>query len=209
MIARVVLVLALFCPALIAAQDYPALYDVTGVAADDTLNVRTGPGVSHPIIDELAPDETGIEIVGQSADGRWLQLNAGEQVGWAAARFLTRTGPDWAAGPPARLSCYGVEPFWGLEAVTTPGGISVYTRLGEEEERFATLWSGAPSGRPLNQIAMVMTGTMKSGITATAALRREMCSDGASDQLFGLSILLTLTDAEAPSALDGCCRLVP
>ena len=92
----------------------PALFDVRGVASDDVLNVRSGPGVENEIIGALKHDARGIEAVGANADGTWLLVNTFERAGWASARFLQRTGPDWDAGLPRPLGCFGTEPFWSL-----------------------------------------------------------------------------------------------
>ena len=58
------------------AQDFPALYAVTGVAADDVLNIRSRPDAGAPIIGALAPDSTGVEVLGRS--GNWALVSAGE-----------------------------------------------------------------------------------------------------------------------------------
>lgn len=60
------------------AQDiYPALHDVTGVAADDVLNIRSEPSASSPIIGTFSPFETDVEVVALSPDGGWGRVNAG------------------------------------------------------------------------------------------------------------------------------------
>ncbi|MCC5999601.1 MAG: SH3 domain-containing protein [Pararhodobacter sp.] len=78
-------------------------YAVTGVAADDVLNVRSGPGTENMITGMLPPNATGITPTGdsaQSADGgTWWQiadpaLPGG--TGWVNARFLALAG---AASP--------------------------------------------------------------------------------------------------------------
>ena len=85
------------------AQATPAGYAVTGVAADDMLNVRSGPGVGNMITGMLPPNATGILPTGQSAQsadgGTWWQiadpaLPGG--TGWVNARFLA---PAQAAPP--------------------------------------------------------------------------------------------------------------
>ena len=57
------LLLALALPSGAAAKGLPALHDVTGVAADDVLNVRARPDASAPVLGALTPDATGVEVV--------------------------------------------------------------------------------------------------------------------------------------------------
>ncbi|MEO1155590.1 MAG: SH3 domain-containing protein, partial [Pseudomonadota bacterium] len=52
-----------------AAQGYPALFDVTGVASDDVLNIRSAPSATAEIIGTLAHNETGVEVVGEGPAG--------------------------------------------------------------------------------------------------------------------------------------------
>ena len=94
-------------PEITAAQPQtqapPTTYAVTGVAADDMLNVRSGPGVQNMITGMLPPSATGIRPTGQSAQsadgGTWWQiadpaLPGG--TGWVNARFLA---PAQTASP--------------------------------------------------------------------------------------------------------------
>src|SRR5699024_8082474 len=67
---------------------------VVGVAADDVLNLRTGPGVGFPVVDELAPlgaaDATGRGRMVDSAV--WVEVAGGEATGWANVRHLAYLG---------------------------------------------------------------------------------------------------------------------
>ena len=70
-------------------------YQVTGVAADDMLNVRAGPGVENVILGMLAPDAAGISPTGRvetaSDGGTWWQIDDPTLpggTGWVNARFL-------------------------------------------------------------------------------------------------------------------------
>ena len=185
------------------AQEYPALYDVRGVASDDVLNIRSGPGVGHDIIGSLSPNAHSVEIVGVSANGRWLQLNFQEQSGWASAFYLQRTGPIWSFGLPTPLSCFGTEPFWSLERT---GGDAVFSDLGFSQSTYTEVWSGPAAGRGPDQFGAIWDG--ETG-RITATLRRESCNDGMSDRAFGISTLLVLQNTEGTQMLSGCCALAP
>lgn len=67
-------------------------YRVSYVSADDTLNVRAGPGVENEIVGELAPTAGGVTITGAGqkvAGSTWVPIAAGDVQGWVNGRFLT------------------------------------------------------------------------------------------------------------------------
>ncbi len=107
---RAALVLALLSGSA-AAQEMPSLHDVTGVAADDVLNVRSGPDAGSARIGALAPGATGVEVIELSGTG-WGRVNVDEGSGWVSLRYLARQ-PDQPPVPD-RLTCFGTEPFWSL-----------------------------------------------------------------------------------------------
>ncbi len=79
-----------------APQATADTYQVTGVAADDVLNVRSGPGTENMIVGMLQPNARGVTLTGetaQSADGgTWWQISDPTlpgDTGWVNARFLT------------------------------------------------------------------------------------------------------------------------
>ena len=64
---------------------------ITGIVASlQTVNVREGPGVNYSAIQALVPG-TGVEILGQNEDGRWLniRLDDGKQ-GWISSSLVYR-----------------------------------------------------------------------------------------------------------------------
>jgi hypothetical protein len=103
-----------------------ANWDVTGVAAADVLNVRTGPRVSFPVTATLAPDAAELESTGRIAtagDELWREIVVpGATTGWVNARYLTEYAP------PAWLEDIGV----GLPApaATTAREIALLARRG-------------------------------------------------------------------------------
>ncbi len=186
-----------------AAQvhDYPALYNVTGVAASDVLNVRSGPGTSHDIIGSLAPNARGIEVIGVNQDQRWGRVSMGEFSGWASMRFLTRTGPDWNAGLPAPLYCHGTEPFWSYERLIGGGNWSDFD---VQNQPHAELFVDHPVGRGPYGFALDLdSGTSN----MTGFIRRGVCSDGMSDRDFGLTAQFVRRTGGQTYMVDGCCSL--
>jgi len=67
---------------------------ITGIVASlETVNVREGPGVTFSAIKALVPG-TGVELLGQNDDGRWLNIKMEDgQEGWIAAS-LVRINPQ-------------------------------------------------------------------------------------------------------------------
>lgn len=200
--APLLLVLALLAGPARATQDgWPALYDVTGVAADDVLNVRAAPDASAPILATLAPDARGVEVVEPDAGQGWGRVNVDGQSGWASLRFLARRPGQWDGALPERLFCAGTEPFWSL-------------RLGPEE-----IVMEAPDmpliryGAGLREPARGRRDrwsfrSWSQGRSATGVVIRQSCSDGMSDYLYGLSLDLVLSEENAGlTHFAGCCTL--
>lgn len=189
--------LAIWLAALpLQADVYPALHEVTGVAADDVLNIRVAPDAGSAIIGTLAPDATGVEVVGVQGD--WSVVNTDEGSGFAATRYLTRSdGPDWTALQ-SPLTCIGTEPFWSLQIDPDAG-----------ETRFQTPEDEAPHIAP---VATVWPGQPWSATAAVAlpdglaVLTPAECSDGMSDRSYGIAADLFLSGPKT-SRLSGCCRL--
>ncbi len=176
------------------AQTLPALYEVTGVASDDVLNVRTQPDATSEIVGQLLPTAQGIEVVTLSDDQNWGMVGMPEGIGWVSMRFMhLQTAPI----PP--LYCFGAEPFWGLTIDATK---SVLSQLGENSvdltlmdvttvpnEYFFTFSQGLD---PIDRIANV---------------RREFCSDGMSDRSYGFKTSIYNNETVGGGALIGCCTL--
>jgi hypothetical protein len=72
------------------------LLGVAGVAADDTLNVRTVPGTGGEVAFELGPLATDVEATGHNRSieggGVWAEVTHAEGRGWANVAFLAHLG---------------------------------------------------------------------------------------------------------------------
>lgn len=195
MIRLLVMLLALI-PMVLQAEVYPALHDVTGVAADDVLNLRAAASAEAAVIGTLAHDATGVEVIAVQ-DG-WALLNTGDGSGYAALRFLRRTAaPDWPTLE-VPLTCLGTEPFWSLQI--DPGiGETRFQTPEDEVPQHAPISTSWP-GLPWSQVAAV---ALPHGI---AVLSPAECSDGMSDQSYGIAADLFLNRPDR-TRLSGCCRL--
>jgi uncharacterized membrane protein len=192
----------LLLPTLVTAQSLPALHDVTGVADDDVLNVRQGPSAADAIIGTLAPDAENVEVTALNDAGTWGRVNTQERSGWASMAFLARQPGQDADTLPVPMRCFGTEPFWSLEV--TDGGLT-FDGLGMDPVETSLATRTASRGIPGRY------GFAGWGAKETAGMhgivRREECSDGMSDRLYGLSLDLLLSSGGGLSQYAGCCSL--
>ncbi len=68
---------------------------VVGVAHDDSLNVRVGPGTGYPVAATLAPTATGVVATGDARlldQSLWYGVTVAGEDGWANAAFLAFEG---------------------------------------------------------------------------------------------------------------------
>lgn len=183
-----------------AADELPALFRVTGVAANDVLNIRTEPSARGSIIGFHQPGARGVEVVALSEDGRWGRVNTGEQAGWSHMRYLTpEGGPGWRSGE-RPLSCYGTEPFWGVNFFL-PSARAEFDGLNEGSFELVTDAGALPGTRFPPTLAIPFSGA-RDGM---AMLRGEDCNDGMSDRDFGISVLIYWRGER--EGLSGCCAL--
>jgi uncharacterized protein YraI len=111
-LALAALIAALAGPAL-ATADGPDAWRVVGVAPDDVLNVRVGPGTEYFVITALPPNARRLQLgtctptitqaqyfaltpaaqAQLARYARWCVVSwGGEQLGWVNARFLGEDG---------------------------------------------------------------------------------------------------------------------
>jgi uncharacterized membrane protein len=187
---RVILTTLLLCAAIGAAR--AETVEVTGVAFDDVLNLRTEPRSSAPLAGALPPTAFGIEAL-KRADG-WVYVRSGKLEGWAAARFLR---PQFVPGerPPSPLQCVGTEPFWSF---TLDGNSLSYSTPDLK-----------PAPSPVAAVQQSRNSTIvwrvvpKDGPVASATIEaHQACSDGMSDRVFSFSARVETRDG---MLLSGCC----
>lgn len=198
MLRTALLLSALAAPAH-ATQDYilPTLFDVTGVAAGDVLNIRREADAASEVIATLSPDATRIEVVEERRG--WGRVNAGEGSGWVSMRYLAYRTDVWKAGAlPDSFRCFGTEPFWSVRA---EGDELVLGGIDMPDQHF-----------PVR--AVLDTGVFRSPERAVAAqglvlvATPQICSDGMSDRLFGLRATV-VGNGKQPLMLSGCCMIAP
>jgi uncharacterized membrane protein len=201
--ARFILLLAaLAAPAggLRAQDQVPALYSVTDVNFDDTLNVREKPDATSAIAAKLAPDAVDIEVTGFSRDRSWARITTGERAGWVAARYLKRQeqAPWWEVATP--LNCYGTEPFWSLRI--TDEGTEFDSPLGPEPAQPGGMRATIPAAEGVSALGVET-------LTGFAVIRPAECSDGMSDRIMALTIEMFRSIDGEETGYSGCCTLNP
>lgn len=201
-------VLVLIAQALAAQGPLPALFDVTGVASNDSLNVRRDPDPAAPIIGTLAPDARNIEVVEASPRDVWGRINLGETSGWVSLNYLARQPAQAMDDIPAVRRCYGTEPAWALTIdadgdlfFSTPSAAPLVGRLARGDrsrnrpDRFA--------------LAVEFHGSGAVAMSGVTFVTRRSCSDQMSDRRFGLEADIWIGGGDNPSFLSGCCSIAP
>lgn len=192
----------LLCP-MIATADrpppaLPALYAITGVDSDDTLNVRRTPDGAAPIVDQLPHDATALQVIQFSLEGGWAYVSRGEQSGWVARRYLTPAPAETDTyGLPATLTCFGTEPFWTI--AFTPQGLRIITPSDAQTYPITTPGFMLPDAQ-ISRFGYRFEW-MDNGTQVRAHILPGLCNDGMSDALYGLHYVDTrMTNS-------GCCSL--
>lgn len=199
MIRALITLLFSALPASATVDGWPALYDVTGVAADDVLNVRAEPHAGAEIVGTLAHDALNVEVIMANEDFTWGYVATGEGMGWASLNYLVRKPGQWDGQYPAFTSCSGTEPFWSLRRegdIVTFDGLDLPSSSKAIEFRESAL---GHRGRH-----SFLAGDM------VGVLSNEMCNDGMSDLEYGWELNLILLSGEADNRhYQGCCSIRP
>lgn len=186
---RVLLQLFICLFAFIGIAHAQATYEVTGVAANDVLNIRLAPRASAPKVGSYGPRESGI-IVHRRRGGWALTGRGGSKPdGWVNARFLKRTFAPAQLRLP--LQCLGTEPFWSI-TIRSPSR--------------ATYSDPEVASRPyaVSQFRRIGRGaTMRLGADGQIAITAARCSDGMSDNIYPYTARVRLPGGRS---LAGCCR---
>ncbi|CUH79262.1 COG3650 family protein [Tropicibacter naphthalenivorans] len=180
-----------------AAQDLPALYNVTGVASDDILNVRTRPMASANVIGTLAYDATGVEVLEE--ENGWGRVNVDGQPGWANLRFLAEVPGSQITGA-AQFNCFGTEPFWSV--FVRPEDQVVFSTPQDPDRAYSVGALVTASGR-FSPHAILGTAP---GQNISVTVSQRACTDGMSDNAFGFEGTV-ITSGYDTQVYSGCCTL--
>lgn len=183
----------------------PALFDVTDVASDDTLNIRQTPSGKAAKIGALSPFARNIEVTAVNDSGTWGRINHAEGNGWVSLRYLRRQHDIAWRDAPHGLSCFGTEPFWAAD-LTADRQSFRFQFFDDPVLDMAVDWRASPENRGAGVFGFAASHYEA---TAFATLRRATCSDGMSDRLYGLGTDVFITQYGQTRAYQGCCSLSP
>ena len=187
------------------SPDVPSLADVTGVASNDSLNVRVDPHHSTDIVGTLDHNATDVEVVDHSPDGRWALVNSGEASGWVRNKFLTQTSDAPWHDFEMPLACVGTEPFWFF-GLSEGASVATFEAIDVAPTAFAVDWTSGLVARPTREIGL---GAGSSDAGFSALIEEGACSDGMSDRSFALTLRLFIHQDGATAGYGGCCSLDP
>ncbi|MFO1437305.1 MAG: SH3 domain-containing protein [Verrucomicrobiaceae bacterium] len=107
-LSSVLIILSGFESAWSQPSDRTSTYSITGIAINDVLNVRSGPGMNFPIVAKLSDGDGGVRITGESVvngEDDWVPIQFPGGKGWTRPKFLTlspsRIEAQEASGIPA------------------------------------------------------------------------------------------------------------
>lgn len=174
----------------------PHLAKVTGLAANDTLNVRANPSAQSADIGDIKQDQK-VEVLELDGSGKWARILQAEGNGWVSTRYLAQQSQAMTpSGMPLGLHCTGTEPFWSarLDADATVH----FEVMGQGAQSYPLDWTSPSQNRGGAEYGLSATGL--SGI-----LRRAACSDGMSDRNYGWALDLIVESEGGKTLLGGCC----
>lgn len=196
----------------------PDTWHVTGVAADDVLNVRMGPGTDYPVIEKFAPDARGLEQVTcvpfyaprhlikmtdaqvQALPTPWCLMRdaSAERAGWVAQRFITAdnaapalpetSGQSSEDDPLDRLSAQFLE---GYESQDTLQVLDqILATLDPEKSQASVFWPSARI-RPMTMAVLALEAAegVRDRVRYRITYGIEQYPDGASGELYPVSFI--------------------
>jgi hypothetical protein len=117
-------------------------FTLTGLSADNALDVHSRPGAGSPVIGALAPGAAGVTIIGLAEvvdDVTWTPIAYGGLQGWVDQAFLTRqegsADPALAALAAQTIQAIASQDFPILAALVHPAGLrfAPYSYLSAED----------------------------------------------------------------------------
>lgn len=135
-----------------------SLLGVIGVAFDDVLNVRSGPGVDQAIITTLDPHANEAVATGRArmlpASG-WIEVTVGGVTGWANSGFFAFIGPteDITSQVGADL---GEVPR--AQTMLELGALVAETRASDEEGLSTIIVTAAPAVGDVGEVTYDVLG---------------------------------------------------
>jgi len=188
MFLRILTMVALFLLCIVQAWAAP-VYEVTGVRADDVLNIREAPRATARKVGEYGPRDKGIRIYRRS--GNWAltgRSDPDQPDGWVNSRYLKVTAAPLRVELP--ISCLGTEPFWNLAIQSRWRAVYTDPETAKRQYLVTEFRRTGPNA------------TMGLGNGGRATIAAGNCSDGMSDNQYPYSVRVLLPSGVK---LSGCC----
>lgn len=159
---RIIFALSVFwfiLPGQAMAQSGPDWWRVFGVAADDQLNIRTGPGAANGLV-ATAPNGAILRNLGCKGSGnsRWCRIETpnGKVRGWVSGRFLRESGApgggSGGGGTASNVPALSVRDTGEIE-VSFAGGCTVLFNLAGRRIAAGSSCTGAQRSRAADAVA--------------------------------------------------------
>ncbi|PVB61865.1 hypothetical protein DCO57_10125 [Labrenzia sp. 011] len=194
---------------LIAVPAWSQPHSVSGVNADDVLNIRadidqTLDVDSSDIVGTIPHDASDVMVTGISVhigDTNWREIRYNGTVGWVNARYLTPSSVSLER--PETLQCSGTEPFWNIaidENDSTFISPDLASPIKLDDLRLAP-------GIGRADLWAHYLDSADGAYSLTVVVRyTEACSDGMSDLTYDYEALLLGLDTTGAPAY-GCCSI--
>lgn len=195
------------CSAAIHAQgiSFPQYFEVSGIASNDSLNVRSGPTIRHRVVGNLKPDSGTLEILEISDDNKWGRILWADSNGWVSADYLREVSPTKLKNTmvPVGLHCSGTEPYWDF-AINSQADVT-FKELFTDSIENSIIESVAESDNNLNFPTALLASSDK--VKLTVMLNTRQCNDGLTERAYGWEIDILVTHDAKQRLLSGCCSM--
>lgn len=180
-------------------KDHAQYLEVTGVALDDTLNLRQLSSSKSETVFMLPPNANGLLKLNE-ANG-WVQLSYKAHTGWAFGKYLkSSSAPNVKNDLNTELFCIGTEPHWILK---TDNHHITYKKYDDEVQYvFNSAFEKSSVKTGSWSFSAVKQGDFDTAINVVIK-HDDQCSDEMSDNKYSYSI--SVQDKEM-GMLNGCCK---
>ncbi len=179
---------------------FPEVFTVTGVASDDTLNIRNKPSERSADTGDLYPHDQ-IEVIALSEDRNWGKIIWQEGNGWVSMRYLRPSPlphmPD--SEMPLQLACSGTEPFWS--ATLWPNRNLEFKDYATDAPASFQRIGQSSTAQGFAPVSFAFTAGKFTGL-----LERSPCSDGMSERDYGWQLRLLDQASGRLQLRSGCCQ---
>ncbi len=195
---------------LISAQAYshtlfiPRAYKVSGISAEDVLNVRAAPSARSTDLGDLHAGFAPVEILELDETGQWGRLTWQDTDGWVAMRYLeqVRLPTIGNTSLPVGLQCVGTEPFWSMSLETSN---TLQLSLHPDTALDATVESAVSSINYLDFPVAIIANV--DDLNITTIINPLTCNDGMSDKQYGWEVDVLTTTGNTSTLVSGCCSM--